>query len=417
MFRFLGKELIRFKTRANSTSNQVYFLQTQSLESSINNSNSENQQSPTVSYLLNSCGFSLESAISVSKKINIRSTKKSDSVLELFRTHGFTETQIRNFIKKRPALLATPCTSLEPKIEFFKTFDLSNLDLAKLIHKEPLLLLRVLKSEIIPYCNFFRSFVHTDKNLLTVLSKSYRMFQCNMEKAIRPNISTLRNFGVPDSNISKLLMIHSRILMLNKERFEKSAGLAKKLGFDPTSLGFVYAVRTMMEQTESTWNRRKEALRSYGLSEDEILAAFRLQPRCLLVSEQKIKKVMDFFVNKLNCKASVVLQRPMLLLLSLEKRIIPRCSVLQVLMSKGLVKKDINILLVLRLPEKDFMERFVAKYQEEVREVVKAHQGMIEFKGFTEATNVSGKALRKKTHCNVEKSSLRKKTRCNVEKS
>ncbi|OVA17544.1 Mitochodrial transcription termination factor-related [Macleaya cordata] len=390
MFRFLGKELIRFRSRATSTSNQVYFLQTQSLESSsINNSNSENQQSPTVSYLLSSCGFSLESAISASKKINIRSTEKSDSVLELFRTNGFTETQIKSFITKRPSLLLSlPNKTLAPKIEFFKNLGLSSTELAKFIHREPLVLLRGLENQITSSCNFLRSFVQTDKNLVTVLNKSFRVIQCNIEKAMGPNISTLRNYGVPESNIGRLLMIQPSTLMLNNERFEETARLAKNMGFDPSTLGFVLAVRTMMVQTESTLKRKMEVLRSYGMPDEEILSAFKLQPMYLLASEQKLKNLMDFFVNNLNWKTSVVSRCPNLLLLSLENRMIPRCSVLQVLMLKGLVEKDVNVVQVFKLTEKEFVKKYVTKYQDVVPEVVKAHQGKIEFKSFKQSNNV-----------------------------
>ncbi|KAG2676148.1 hypothetical protein I3760_12G039400 [Carya illinoinensis] len=92
---------------------------------------------------------------------------------------------------------------------------------------------------------------------------------------------------------------------------------------------------------------------------------------------------MGFFVNKLKMKPSIISKNPNLVQLSLEKRIIPRCSVLQLLMLKGLIKEDTSIVYILKMTEKEFMEKFVSKYQNEVPDVVKANQGKgkIEFQG------------------------------------
>ncbi|CAK9178080.1 unnamed protein product, partial [Ilex paraguariensis] len=73
---------------------------------------------------------------------------------------------------------------------------------------------------------------------------------------------------------------------------------------------------------------------------------------------------------------------PNLFLLSLEKRIIPRCSVLQLLMSKDLFEWNNNLMRVFLMTEKTFLENFVTKYQHLVPEVVKAHGGEREFQGF-----------------------------------
>ena len=103
---------------------------------------------------------------------------------------------------------------------------------------------------------------------------------------------------------------------------------------------------------------------------------------CMIASENKIRKLMSFFVNKLNMTPSMISKNPNLLLLSLEKRIIPRCSVLHLLISKGLVKEETSIVYVFRMTEKRFVDKLVSKYQNEVPDVVSAHLGKIGFQGF-----------------------------------
>ncbi|XP_042954764.1 uncharacterized protein LOC122291192 [Carya illinoinensis] len=133
-----------------------------------------------------------------------------------------------------------------------------------------------------------------------------------------------------------------------------------KLGFDPNDLSFVLAIRSMAQNSKTLWEQKVEAFRSFGLSDDEIYAAFKRQPLCMTVSEKKIKKMMGFFVNKLKMKPSMISNSPNLLLHSLEKRIIPRCSVIQVLMLTGLIKEDIGIVYMVTMAEREFMVKFVS---------------------------------------------------------
>ncbi|KAF6152309.1 hypothetical protein GIB67_005963, partial [Kingdonia uniflora] len=51
-----------------------------------------------VSYLINNCGLSPQSAISASKKLNFKTTTKPDSNLQFFQDHGFTKSQISKLI-------------------------------------------------------------------------------------------------------------------------------------------------------------------------------------------------------------------------------------------------------------------------------------------------------------------------------
>ncbi|GAB2230223.1 hypothetical protein Droror1_Dr00014481 [Drosera rotundifolia] len=79
--------------------------------------------------------------------------------------------------------------------------------------------------------------------------------------------------------------------------------------------------------------------KEWGLSKDDILSAFLKAPQCVLFSEKKLRETLDFLVNKRGCQAEAIIQTPQILLYSLEKRFIPRCSVIHVLIQKGFVRK------------------------------------------------------------------------------
>lgn len=139
------------------------------------------------------------------------------------------------------------------------------------------------------------------------------------------------------------------------------------------------AVRVMSCLSKSKWEHKMEVYKSLGWSHDELLSAFRAQPNCMVSSTEKIRMLMNFFVNELGLKPSVLSKWPNLLLLSLDKRIVPRCSVLQILLSKGLVKSDLNICSVLNQNKTHFLKHYVIKFQENVPDVLKAYGGEIGF--------------------------------------
>ena len=94
-------------------------------------------------------------------------------------------------------------------------------------------------------------------------------------------------------------------------------------------------------------------------------------------SKDKIMATMDFFVNKMGMKPSIIAHRPMLVSLSLEKRIIPRYSVVHVLLSKGLIKEDFSLRAVFESREKVFLHKFVNAYKEEAPQLLNLYQEMV----------------------------------------
>ncbi|GAV68229.1 mTERF domain-containing protein [Cephalotus follicularis] len=450
MIRLLCSKLPQIRPIVSSL-NCGYLFSTSSLQTTSQLSNSTGQQSLTLSYLQNSCGLSLESAVSASKKLNIDNTHNPDSVMEFLRTLGLTQAHIKKLIMRRPLFLLADlentlmpnmelfrslgisCSdlvkminkypkviesdaktvveifrvngfsdeqiatlsmkrpilytynadkNLRPKLEYFKSLGFPNVEIANVLSAEPYILERSLENQIMPCIEVLRRFLGNDENVLKAISSCYWMLELNLEKVLEPNISTLMKHGVPQSLVFKTLVREPKMMLIRTKRFSEVIAEVKKLGFDPNRSVFLLAIRAMGLVSKTIWEQKLEAYRSFGLSKDDTYAAFKLQPNCMIASEKKIRKLLEFFVNRLNLKPSVISKNPNLMLLSLEKRIIPRCSVLQLLFSKELINGDISIVHFLRMTEKNFVEKIVRKYQHEVSEVVQAHQGDIQFQGF-----------------------------------
>ncbi|KAL5797159.1 hypothetical protein ACOSQ2_001979 [Xanthoceras sorbifolium] len=343
----------------------------------ITNATSEpkDQQPLTVSYLTNSCGLSLEEAISASKKFKIENTEKPDSVLQLLTSHGFTKSHIASLISKNPRIiLADPEKTLKPKIEYFQSLGISGSHLPGLLSTTYKLFNISLKNQIVPTVDFLKGFLQTDENLIRALKQS-RVIGCHTEKVMVPNINTLRAYGVPEPLIVKLFLLQAQTLLSRIDLFENVVDEIKKMGFEPTSTSFILAVRSMLVLSKSAWEKKKEILMNFGWSEDELFLAFKRQPMLMVCSEKKIGELMNFFVEKLGLKPSDIVKRPNLLLASLKRRIIPRWSVIKVLKSQKLLEKDVDVGLSLAINSKQFEKMYVIHYMDKTPEVMRAYQG------------------------------------------
>ncbi|XP_077247616.1 transcription termination factor MTERF15, mitochondrial-like [Tasmannia lanceolata] len=365
MFQFLRRKLFH-----------LYSLQNPSLKSISRLSNSTNQTLFKVSYLMSSCGLSKEAALKVAQKINFETAEKPDSVLAFFRHHDFTKTHISNIITKCPQLLLyNPDKTLKPKFEFFLGLGISAPDLGKTLCLDPYMLQVSLENQIIPTFDFLKSIHHPTKGIIDALRQSRYILKYNAQTVLEPNVTTLRNHGVPESRIFKLILSHPRAVGLKSNRFSEVVMAVKEMGFHPSGSLFVAAIIAMSVMSKSTWERKLEVYRSFGWTNDAILSAFKKQPGHMITSEKKVKRVMDFFVNKMDRKPSFLSKHPNFLLLSLEKRIRPRCLVLQVLMSKNILKKDLKLSSALVMAEKEFMEKYVTKNKERVPEILSVYLG------------------------------------------
>jgi mTERF domain-containing protein len=415
MLRFICIKLPQQLKHKASSLTHGHFFSTSSVKPVAELPNSKDPQSLTVSFLQNSCGLSLESAISASQKLNIENLKNPNSVLDLLRTHGLTQTHIRKLISSRPRLLLADLDNiLKPNLELFESLGISSTSLAKMlsIANNP----RVLESDAYTVVEFFRAHGFRDEQISTLTVKRPLLYLFNAHKILKPKLDFFKSLGFSDLEIAKLLSTQPSILArsLEKHIIPCVQELRQSLGTDENVLKAIKAgyglIQANVEKvlkpnlsmlishgvphslalkqlflrsmSKTLWERKVEAYKSFGLSKDEIYLAFKRQPLFMAISEKKIKKSMGFFVNKLKIKPSLISKHPILIQFSLEKRIIPRCSVLQLLISKRLIKEDTRIFQVIRMSENKFVEKLVSKYQSEVPDVVRAHQGKIEFQGF-----------------------------------
>ena len=368
---------VRFTLSASPTRQSLRFL-LHHLYPFSSISPSGKSQSFTVSYLIDSCGLSHKDALSASKFFSFETPDKPNSVLAFFNSHGFSKSQISKIVKSLPRLLASdPDKTLLPKLQFFYSKGASRPDVTKIVVSTPGILYRSLENQIIPSFNFFKDFLQSDEMAITVIKRFSRILLFDLHTYVASNINALQEFGVPKSNIAGLLMNRPMAFMVRPNLFRENLEEVKKMGFYPSQMKFVIAIHAMRAMGKSTWERKIDAYKRWGWSEEEIRLAFIKLPRCMTHSEDKIMATMDFFVNKMGRESSLIARRPLLISLSLEKRIIPRYSVIQVLLSKGLIKNDTSLVVLFESTEKMFLRKFVNGFKEEAPQLMKLYQEKI----------------------------------------
>ncbi|KAK1278865.1 hypothetical protein QJS04_geneDACA003489 [Acorus gramineus] len=380
MFRFVHKNLIQIVSRRGSIEPHLCFFQNPCLKSI--STTPKGKETPKasdfmVSYLVNSCGLSTDSALRASKGFQLKTTENPDSVLSFFKNHGFTDTQIAKMISCRPQLLSfNPDKTLNPKIVFLRDAGFSTTDLTLVLSKNPNILASSLDNQIVPAYGFLKGILGTREVVVSTTKRSPWLLHNDLHKTMGSKIEALRDHGVPDSSISVMIKQQPRLLLNSSpDRFTEALMKVKAMDFKPSSSFFYLALHAILGMSKSKWEEKFELYRSFGWSDDNILSAFKKQPFFMNLSKDKIRRMMDFFLKEPGLGLSIVSSYPNLMLLSLEKTIIPRHSVIHVLKSFGLVKKDVNLYSVCKLEEKKFLEKYIIKYQEKVPQVLQVYQG------------------------------------------
>ncbi|XP_068345155.1 transcription termination factor MTERF6, chloroplastic/mitochondrial-like [Pyrus communis] len=333
----------------------------------------------TVNYLINSCGLSPEGAILSSKWVKLRSLKTADSVLSFLRNHGFSETQISKMVRARPILLkSSPEKTLLPKLEFFASIGVSKEHLAKTLTFEPKLLSLSLDNRIAPTYDFLRSLL-SQKNVVFVLRRGSWIFAEGHSKNVAPKIEVLKKLGMPQSSISLLLTYHPNTLQLKLKELGELVDEVKQMGFDLQNSTSVKAIHALGGSNRSVWNRCREVYKRWGWSEDDVLSAFKRQPQCMIVSEKKLMRTLEFLVKEMGWSSKTIVKTPLVLCFSFEKRLVPRCSVVKALLLKGLINgiENVGLRSLLEPADKCFLERFVARYIDEVPQLLSVYQGRV----------------------------------------
>ncbi|XP_058757906.1 uncharacterized protein LOC131631145 [Vicia villosa] len=358
----------------------AYSLFLDSCSFSVSNTNHHHQTDNfTLSALVNSCGLSPETVLKLSKRLQTINPNGPNAVVQLLTNHGFSDSQLRSYVKKQPSVLLSDAEkTLLPKLKFLQSIGVSTTDLPKILIRNTSFLSKSLDKHLIPRYEIIRSLVCNDKEVVSALKHGSWNLNCGwVVNDAALNIEVLRNLGVPQGCISLLVSNFPGVAFTKHSIFAEAVNSVKEIGFDPSKSNFVLALQVFAKMNKDIWESRFKIFERWGWSRDMCLSAFLKHPQYMMISEKKIVKAMNFLVNDTGLSPEEVARRPGMLNRNLEKTFIPRWAVLKILRSRGLVKSDLRISSVISISEEKFLERYVTRFQKDVPLLLDAYNGQV----------------------------------------
>ncbi|CAL9180437.1 unnamed protein product [Musa hybrid cultivar] len=326
-----------------------------------------------VEYLVNSCGFSPSEAAKFSKPLaHLRSTEKPDAVLNFMRSQGFDGAGIRKVISWKPNYLCYNVEkNLAPKFQFLRDLGLSESDIVDAILKNHGILLFNVQRSIVPRLEMWESLLGSRELVLKHLKKTTRFFHSSVEKTLHPNQKFLRDeCGIPEERLSVVLRSHPQLISQKPESLQGLVARADELGMPRQSRMFLWTLNILQRVSKERFEAKGEFMRRFGWSESEFSSAVRKAPNFIGVSLDMLRRKVEFFVNVVGCTPSFIADKSYLLLFSLQKRVIPRFRVTEMLKSKGLLTGQAKFTYILALSDTKFLEKFVLPHKENVPELL-----------------------------------------------
>ncbi|XP_065867546.1 transcription termination factor MTERF8, chloroplastic-like [Euphorbia lathyris] len=337
----------------------------------------------TVDFLVNSCGLSLESALSVSNKfqLNHKTPQKPQSVLQLLKSHHFSHSHVAQLIVKWPQVLNCRIhDNLKPKFDYLVKMGFEGELLPHIILSNPSIAWDSLASSIKPSIQFLRSFLDNDEKFLAAVIRAPWLLGYNSKIRLQQNVDVLmKEGGLPAHVVERFLIVHPRSMFLNPDKLISAVNSVKNLGFETADRMFIQAFSVTVQMSESTWKKKIEVMKSMGFSEEDILKAFKRHPHCLALSEENIRKKLDFYFNTMKLEPQTIIVNPVLVGLPIGKRVRPRYHVFKVLESKKLIK-GYTKLQILLIGEKNFHDKYIDQFIDEVPGLLEFYLGIKEGK-------------------------------------
>nr|CAB3448095.1 unnamed protein product [Digitaria exilis] len=325
-------------------------------------------------YLVASCHLTPPQALKASKSLaHLKSGSNADAVLAFLAGLGLSPKEVAAVVASNPRILCARIDrSLAPISAELRALGLSPSQVARLAQiAGRYFLCRSFVSKV----RFWLPLFGSRERLLQASDWNYWLLTSDLEKVVEPNVVFLKQCGLSSADISKLLVAAPRLVTMHPEYVQDAVRRATQLGVAPGSQMFRHALSTAgcigQEKVDAKVAVLKETL---GWSQEEVNLAISKAPRILVASEERLRRNAEFLLNEVGLPPQYIARRSVLLMYSLERRIVPRHLVLKALKERGLVEQDRCFFNVVAPTEEKFLEKFVAPFEESIPGLADAYE-------------------------------------------
>ncbi|XP_074569872.1 uncharacterized protein LOC141826516 [Curcuma longa] len=290
-----------------------------------------------VDYLVNSCGFSADGASKVSESLpRFRSTEKPDAVLGFLRSQGFDDANLRKIITWRPRVLGLDVeANLVPKFKFLRDMGLSESDVIDVLLRHPVIMALNLQNTLLPRLKDWESLFGSREILFKNLRKCTRFLCSNIEN-------------------------------VNPDSLRALVDRAEEMGISRKSAMFIWILDVLHGVNREKFESQGKLMNSFGWSNSDFIAAIKTYPHFLCLSTEVLQRKMEFLVKDVGMAPLDVAKKSVFLALSLEKRLIPRLHVMEILKSEGLWTSQDTLRRFFLSPGPKFLQKYVLPYKDKL---------------------------------------------------
>ncbi|KAG6488177.1 transcription termination factor MTERF8, chloroplastic-like [Zingiber officinale] len=319
-------------------------------------------------YLVDTCGFSADDASKVSKSFRrFRSTEKPDAVLGFFRSQGLDGANLRKIISWKPRLLGWDVeTNLAPKFNFLRDMGFSVSDAVKVVMRHPGILSLNVQNTLLPRLKVWESLFGSREILLKNLRRRSR-FICNNDNLVRPNLNFLRDeCGIPEEQVFLVIKRDPSFMVQNLDAIRALVNRADEIGIPRESRMFLWIVFALRRVSREKFEARVKIMNSFGWSNSDYVAVVKKHPTLIWVSTEALQRKMEFLIKDVGMAPLDIAKHSTFLDLSLEKRLIPRFHVMEILKSEGLWTSQMKVSTLFSLPGPKFLQKYVLPYKDKL---------------------------------------------------
>ncbi|TVU00208.1 hypothetical protein EJB05_54387, partial [Eragrostis curvula] len=310
-------------------------------------------------YLVSRCGLTPAQALKATKKIpHLSSRSNPDAVLAFL--GGTLWGHRRRYRRRRRHGPEVPLRRRGADHDLYN-LGLSRDEVARLIPFAPCFFHSTFLGRNLEFwLNELGSF---DK-LLRAVRMNSALLNIDPDKATEPNMALLRQCGLNASDLLASNIYAPRLFTMNPERLREAVERVEELGVQRGARMFPRALVLISLRSKEAYARRVRFLQKFGFSHDEVREILRKAPFVLSLSDQKIQGNVVFLMKDVGLDVPYIARRPVLLLYSVERRLLPRHWLLKSLKEKGLLIFEFDFYGIASKGEKLFLEKFVLPYKD-----------------------------------------------------
>jgi mTERF domain-containing protein, mitochondrial len=330
-------------------------------------------------YLVAKCGLSWAQALKASKKLShIKSPSRPNAVLTFLAVLGLSTAEVATVVANDPCLLCTDVGKrLGPRLVELTDLGLSRDEIARFILAAQSYFRR---SSLRPNLEFWISVFGSLESLLRVLKVNNSLLGVDLEKVAKPNLAFLHQFGISATGFHIKCMF--RMLSRSPKHLEEALERVDEFGISRSSWMFPNALVLFANLSHEKLMMKLQLFEKLGWSRDDIASALSRTPNLLGLTEGRVRRHLEFLVGEVGLEIPYIARRPVLMMYSLESRLLPRHCIMNILKARGLLlNTNCSFYFIAGMGEEKFLQMFVYPYEASVRGLTAAYASSCNGKG------------------------------------